>query len=66
MPHSKHDQSLHTHEEVANFTTHGDARGPAWLKTHAEDDRAKARLDKWAGADTAEAELPGGSEPSPS
>ncbi len=67
MPHSKHDETLRAHVEVANFTTHGDARGPSWLKSHAEDfERARARLEKWAGAEgpgTAVADTPMPGEP---
>lgn len=45
MPESRAEQIRHSNEEVANFLTSGDARGPAWLANHPEHQaRALLRL----------------------
>ena len=45
MPESRSEQIRHSNEEVANFLSCGDARGPGWLATHPEHRaRAASRL----------------------
>ncbi len=45
MPESKSDQVRHSNEEVWNFLSCGDARGPGWLAGHPADrERAAGRL----------------------
>lgn len=45
MPESKADRTLKSNEEVENFLTCGDARGPRWLDAHPEAlDQAERRL----------------------
>ena len=45
MPESKSEQVRHSNEEIINFLSCGDARGPRWLAAHPGDQaRASGRL----------------------
>jgi hypothetical protein len=56
MPESRSDRAQQLNQEIVNFVEYGDARGPAWLQTHPQD-QMKAQ-DFLKGASDREAQQP--------